>query len=212
MSSRSVEADDPRHRRVVLLRGINVGKGGRIAMSDLIECTEAAGGSSVRTVLATGNVIVTDQRPVTELRAALEASYAQRFGYRSVVQVLALDDVAAMASSYPFDTLPQHHDYVVFSDDPEVTTRVTVAMRAAIRAVGEAATGTDAGAGTDAHARAGRTAGTEAVAEGAGCVYWRVPRGSTLTSDAYKVLDGRENKRHLTTRNLKTLARILAVG
>ncbi|PAY22619.1 hypothetical protein CEY15_13000 [Dietzia natronolimnaea] len=207
-----MEADDPRQRRVVLLRGINVGKGGRIAMSDLIECTEAAGGSSVRTVLATGNVIVTDQRPVTELRAALEASYAQRFGYRSVVQVLALDDVAAMASSYPFDTLPQHHDYVVFSDDPEVTTRVTVAMRAAIRDVGEAATGTDAGAGADAHARAGRTAGTEAVAEGAGCVYWRVPRGSTLTSDAYKVLDGRENKRHLTTRNLKTLARILAAG
>ncbi|MFN7243475.1 MAG: hypothetical protein ACK4M5_09525 [Dietzia cercidiphylli] len=43
-------------------------------------------------------------------------------------------------------------------------------------------------------------------------MYWRVPRGSTLTSDAYKVLDGRENKRHLTTRNLRTLDRILAAG
>ncbi|MBB1023271.1 MULTISPECIES: DUF1697 domain-containing protein [unclassified Dietzia] len=207
MSSRSAQTDDPGHRRVVLLRGINVGKGGRIAMSDLIECTEAAGGTSVRTVLATGNVIVTDKRPVPELRAALEAAYAERFGYRSVLQVLPLDDVATMASSYPFDTLPEHHDYVVFSDDPEVTTRVAVAMHAAIREVGEVA------AGTDAHAGAGMTtSSTEAVAEGAGCVYWRVPRGSTLTSDASAVLDGRENKGHLTTRNLKTLARILAAG
>ena len=59
------------HRLVALLRGINVGKAARIAMADLAECTEAAGCADVRTVLATGNVILTDPRPVAEVRAAL---------------------------------------------------------------------------------------------------------------------------------------------
>ncbi|MBB1035941.1 DUF1697 domain-containing protein [Dietzia sp. CQ4] len=212
MSTGSAGPHAGEHRKVVLLRGINVGKSNRIAMPDLVACTEAAGGTSVTTVLATGNVLVTDPRPVTGLRAALESAYAERFDYKAVVQVLTLDAVATVVAAYPFDALPEHHDYVVFSDDPEVTTRVTVAMRAAIRKVGEAAAGADAHAGSGPATDSETTVSTEAVAEGAGCVYWRVPRGSTSTSDAYKVLDGRENKRHLTTRNLRTLDRILAAG
>lgn len=181
-------------RKVVLLRGINVGKAARIAMSDLRACTEAAGGADAITFLASGNLLVTDPRPVPEVRAALEAAYADRFGYDAVVQVLTRDALEAVVESYPFDTLEEHHDYVVFSDDPAVTTRVSEAMRTAIDPTG----------GTDSS--------TEAVAEGPGCVYWRVPRGSTLASEAYKVLDHRENKRHLTTRNIKTLRKILAAG
>ncbi|MFN3602276.1 MAG: DUF1697 domain-containing protein [Dietzia sp.] len=192
MSSGSSVPGTRRHRKVALLRGINVGKGGRIAMRDLCACTEAAGGTAVKTVLATGNVLVTDPRPVSELRVALEAAYAERFGYEAVVQVVSLDSLVAAVASYPFDTLEDHHDYVVFSDDPVVTTRVVDAMRSAIE-------------GTDA-------AGTEAVAEGPGCVYWRVAKGTTLSSDAAKVLDRRENKRHLTTRNIRTLDKILAAG
>ncbi|MBB1031972.1 DUF1697 domain-containing protein, partial [Dietzia sp. SLG310A2-38A2] len=179
MSSGSANPGAGEHRKVVLLRGINVGTSKRIAMRDLVACTEAAGGTAVSTVLATGNVLVTDPRPASELRATLEAAYAERFGYQAVVQVLTLEAVATAVTSYPFDTLAEHHDYVVFSDDPVVTTRVTGAMRAAIREVGGAAAGTDAhadaGATTipDTHADAGATAGTEAVAEGPGCVYWR---------------------------------------
>lgn len=181
-------------RKVVLLRGINVGKAARIAMSDLKACTESAGGADVKTFLATGNLLVTDPRPVPELRAVLEAAYADRFGYDAVVQVLTRDALEAAVESYPFDTLEEHHDYVVFSDDPVVTSRVAQAMRAGIDA-------------TEA-----TSSSTEAVAEGRGCVYWRVPRGSTLASEAYKVLDRRENKRHLTTRNILTLRKMLAAG
>lgn len=180
------------HRKVVLLRGINVGKAARIAMSDLKACTEAAGGVDVITFLASGNVLVTDPRPVPEVRAALEAAYADRFGYDAVVQVLTRDALESAVESYPFPTLEEHHDYVVFSDDPAVTTRVAEAMRAAIDSVGDAGSS------------------TEAVAEGPGCVHWRVPRGSTLASEAYTVLDHRDTKRHLTTRNIKTLRKILA--
>lgn len=181
-------------RKVALLRGINVGKAARIAMSDLRACTEAAGSTEVKTFLASGNLLVTDPRSVDELRAVLEAVYADRFGYDAVVQVLTRDALEAAVESYPFDTVAEHHDYVVFSDDPVVTTRVARAMRTAIDASG------------------GATVPTEAVAAGPGCVHWRVPRGATLTSEASAVLGHRENKRHLTTRNITTLRKMLAAG
>lgn len=181
------------HDRVVaLLRGINVGKGARIAMADLRDCTEAAGATAVKTILATGNVLLTDPRPVPELRAALERAYSDRFGYDAVVQVIALDTLEAAVSAYPFETLEEHHDYLVFSDDAAVADRVVEAMRGAIDEAGRA------------------TTCTEAVARGADCIYWRVPKGSTLSSEAAKVLAGKENKRHLTTRNLRTARKILA--
>lgn len=176
-------------RRVVLLRGINVGKGARIAMTDLRDCTEAAGCTGVKTVLATGNVVLTDARPAAELRAALENAYATRFGYDALVQIISRDDVETAAAGYPFDTLDEHHDYLVFSDDPAVTELVVTTMSEVIE-----------------------PGGTEAVAAGPGWVYWRVSRGATLSSAAAKVLNAREHRRHLTTRNLKTVRRILAAG
>lgn len=176
-------------RAVALLRGINVGKGNRMTMADLRACTEAAGCSQVATVLASGNVVVTDERSVTELRQALEATYSARFDYNAVVQVLTRQALAAAVDGYPFDTLAEHHDYLVFSDSAQVTTRVVQAMSDGIRP------------GT-----------TEIVAAGPDCVYWRVPRGSTRTSAAAIVLEARENKIHLTTRNLTTLRKILAAG
>lgn len=178
-----------RRRAVVLLRGINVGKANRIAMADLRACTEAAGCREVATVLASGNVVVSDERAVPELRRALEAAYSKSFGYDAVVQVLTRQALASAVDGYPFDTLAEHHDYLVFSDSAEVTTRVAQAMADGLRP------------GT-----------TETVATGPECLYWRVPRGSTLKSAAAKVLDARENKTHLTTRNLTTLRKILAMG
>lgn len=182
------------NRAVALLRGINVGKGPRIAMADLRACTEAAGATAAQTVLATGNVLLTDPRPVPELRAALERAYGERFGYEAVVQVVTFDALEAAVAAYPFDTLEHHHDYLVFSDDEAVTDRVVTAMRAVIDAAGQT------------------TTSTEAVARGTVCVYWRLPKGSTLSSDAAKVLDRRENMQHLTTRNIRTLRKILAAG
>ncbi len=176
-------------RVVILLRGINVGRANRIAMADLRTCTEDAGCRHVTTVLASGNVIATDERPAAELRRALEAAYSARFGYHSVVQVLPRDTLVAAVDGYPFDSLAEHHDYLVFSDSADVTARVAQAMSDELRP------------GT-----------TETVATGPDCVYWRVPRGSTLKSGAAQVLDARENKTHLTTRNLTTLRKILAVG
>jgi uncharacterized protein (DUF1697 family) len=176
-------------RKIALLRGINVGRSARIAMADLRACTEAAGCREVATVLATGNVIVTDPRPEGVLRSVLEDAYSQRFAYDAVVQVLARDAVETSVAGYPFESLAEHHDYLVFSDDPAVTVAVAEAMAATID-----------------------PAGSERVAAGPGCVYWRVSRGDTLTSPAAGVTTDRRYQRHLTMRNIKTVHKILAVG
>lgn len=180
---------DHGERKVAFLRGINVGKSARIAMADLRECTEAAGCTDVKTVLATGNVVLTDPRPAADLRAVLEAAYADRFGYDAVVQVLTRDAVEDAVAAYPFATLDDHHDYLIFCDDPDVTVAVAEAMRAVVA-----------------------PDGTEAVEAGRGCLYWRVPRGSTLTSPAAKATGDRSHEKHLTTRNIKTLHKVLALG
>lgn len=176
-------------RSVALLRGINVGAGARIAMADLVSCTESVGCTEVRTVLATGNVILTDSRPAAELREALETTYSDRFDYGAVVQVLDLDAVAAAVDAYPFESLADHHDYVVFSDDAALTEQVVHEMATAL-----------------GHS------GTGAVAVGPGCLHWRMAKGETLSSAAGKVLGRSAYKRHLTTRNLNTLRKLLAVG
>ena len=174
---------------MVLLRGINVGKGARIAMADLRACTTDVGCAEVATVLATGNIVLTDPRGDRELRAALEAAYSKRFDYTAIVQVVDRHTLECAASEYPFESFDDHHDYLVFSDDPDVSSKILTQMQDAIA-----------------------PGGTESVAPGRGCVYWRVPRGSTLGSPAGKVLDLREYRGHLTTRNLNTVRRILAVG
>jgi uncharacterized protein (DUF1697 family) len=58
---------------IALLRGINVGKAKRIAMADLKAVVESLGGTAVKTLLNSGNVVFTTRRAITgaKLRAAI---------------------------------------------------------------------------------------------------------------------------------------------
>ena len=68
-------------RYVALLRGINVGRHKRLAMSDLRELLGAAGHSEVRTHLQSGNALFTSQnRNPERLAGEIEARIKQRLG------------------------------------------------------------------------------------------------------------------------------------
>ena len=58
---------------IALLRGINVGKAKRIAMADLKAVVESLGGTGVKTLLNSGNVVFTTTRAITgpKLRQAI---------------------------------------------------------------------------------------------------------------------------------------------
>ena len=82
---------------IALLRGVNVGRGNRVAMADLRAVTESLGFTRVRTLLNSGNLLF-DAEPAPDHAARLEAAFGERLGLRSRITVLtaaALDGVMA---------------------------------------------------------------------------------------------------------------------
>jgi uncharacterized protein (DUF1697 family) len=174
-------------RAVALLRGVNVG-GVRFAMADLRAALEQAGFAQVRTVLASGNVLLTaSEDDPTAIAAKVHSVIHERFGFDVAVIVVDLPMVRAAVDGYPFATDPERHAYVVFA---------------------EAATSLDellAPAGTVDE-------GLERVERGDGVLYWEVPKGRTLDSPFGKRVGQRAKAGAVTTRNRNTLEKILAAG
>jgi uncharacterized protein (DUF1697 family) len=170
---------------VVLLRGINVG-GINIKMADLRAALTSAGFTDVRTVLATGNVLLRSALSVAALKAQVESALAQTFGYQAWVVVLNVPTLRAIVESYPFDAEREGwHPYVVFgSDDSHLTELSALAEE------------------LDPE--------LERVTAGRDVVYWEVRAGSTTTSRFGKATAKAKFKSTTTTRNLRTLVKLLA--
>jgi uncharacterized protein (DUF1697 family) len=84
---------------VVLLRGINVNPTTKVAMADLRGLLEALGYTSVRTLLQSGNVLLSSgKRPSV---GPIEAAIAAETGVRSKVVVLPVDELGRIASANP---------------------------------------------------------------------------------------------------------------
>ena len=73
-------------RLVALIRGINVGKNNRLAMKDLRELIEAAGGVDVKTVLQSGNAVFTGSGSAADWQHRLSRDLA---GHGLTVPVIA---------------------------------------------------------------------------------------------------------------------------
>jgi uncharacterized protein (DUF1697 family) len=88
---------------VALVRGINVGRAKRIAMTDLREAIESLGNANVRTLLNSGNVVFDARRPSTEgLSRSIEESIRARFGFSAIVAVITAAELAAIIRANPF--------------------------------------------------------------------------------------------------------------
>jgi uncharacterized protein (DUF1697 family) len=94
---------------VLLLRGINVNPTTKVAMSDLRALLVALGYEDVRTLLQSGNVLLSSpKRPVV---GPIESAIASETGVRSRVVVLSLAEFTAIAEANPL------------SDDPAIQER-----------------------------------------------------------------------------------------
>ncbi|MBW4041863.1 MAG: DUF1697 domain-containing protein [Acidobacteria bacterium] len=174
-------------RAVALLRGVNVG-GVRFGMSDLAAALEQAGFSEVRTVLASGNVIVTtDVDGPRGIADAISTVIEDRFGFDVAAIVVSLPVVRLVVEEYPFPRVGDRHAYVVFADAGEaLADLVDVAL---------AVESTE-----------------ERVRPGESVVYWDVPKGRTPNSPFGKRFGRWQRSGVVTTRNIATLERILAAG
>jgi uncharacterized protein (DUF1697 family) len=90
-------------RYVALLRGINVGKAKRVAMADLRALLADLGYTGVRTVLNSGNAVLTgDDAPTAEHAARIEAAIAERLGLDVRCVVLTADELRTIVDGHPF--------------------------------------------------------------------------------------------------------------
>ena len=170
-------------RYAAFLRGVNVG-GVNLKMTAVGQALEAAGFTNVKTILASGNVLLDSRAGVAAVRKKAEKALRDQFGYEAWVLAYELDTVAEISQGYPFERdVEGHHSYVTFVSDDEVLRDL-------------AALADDPGPG-------------EKIEAGTGVIYWQVPRSATLTSAMGKTMGNKRFKSSTTTRNLRTLEKVL---
>ncbi|MBE7733292.1 DUF1697 domain-containing protein [Devosia faecipullorum] len=91
------------------LRGINLGKR-QMKMADLKACLETAGFEAVKTVLASGNVLVTAEGSEAEIRQRLETAIADQFDFKVGVVLRSDVQLQAMLAQNPFVALDPFAD------------------------------------------------------------------------------------------------------
>lgn len=172
-------------RYVVLLRGINVG-GINIKMADLKAAIEGAAFEGVRTVLASGNVLVDSDVPAAEVKDRFQTTLRERFGYDAWVLVYPQAMIAEIAEAYPYDASDDtKQPYVVFSED------------------GASAEELAAIADLDPELE-------QAELGPHGVLFWEVKKGETLHSKLGKASSKAKYKSTTTTRNLRTVLKLVA--
>jgi uncharacterized protein (DUF1697 family) len=114
-------------RYVALLRGVNVGKAGRLAMADLRDVVAGLGYSDVRTVLNSGNVVFAGAPAATdEVARRLERELAARVGLSTRAIVLTAEELAAAVRDDPLGGIATNPSrlLVAFVADPSDVRRL----------------------------------------------------------------------------------------
>lgn len=87
--------------QIALLRGVNLGKR-QVVMSELRAVIEAGGYSDVRTLIASGNLILNAKQKGAKLEAALEKLILDGLGLKTDVFVRDADELDAIIAANPF--------------------------------------------------------------------------------------------------------------
>ena len=103
---------------VALLRAVNVGGTGKLPMAALRAMAEAAGFASVRTFIASGNLLFDSGLEEAGVKAALEARLATYAGRPVGVLVRTAEEMAAVAVGTPFPDAPPNRTLAIFLDAP----------------------------------------------------------------------------------------------
>ena len=101
---------------VALLRAVNVGGTGKLPMTELKAMCEAAGFLSVRTYIASGNVVFQSAKTEAQVKAALEKALSTYAGKPVGVLVRTAAEMAAVLKQNPFVKMPGNRAVTYFLD------------------------------------------------------------------------------------------------
>jgi uncharacterized protein (DUF1697 family) len=165
------------------LRGVNVG-GVNLKMAEVAKSFEEVGFTNVRTILASGNVLLDSRSGVDAVRKKAEKALRDTFGYDAWVLAYDLDTVRSISERFPFEReVDRYHSYVTFVTDADVLDELADLRE---------------DAGPD-----------EKVERGEGVIYWQVPNKGTLETAIGKTMGKKRYKSSTTTRNLRTIEKVL---
>lgn len=171
-------------RYAALIRGVNVG-GVAMKMSDVANVFGDLGLQDVKTVLASGNVLFDSPEGPSVLRPEIEAALGAAFGYQARVQVLSTAELRGIVDRFPFPADREGwHPYVIFVMGDQARDGL-LALQPELDPE------------------------LEQLAAGQGVLYWSVVRGRTLDSVIGKATAATKYKTMITTRNLRTLHKLL---
>jgi uncharacterized protein (DUF1697 family) len=101
---------------VALLRAVNVGGTGKLPMSDLKSICEELGFGSVRTYIASGNVVFTSRKSEAVIKAALEKALEAYAAKPIGVHARSAALMAQVLSDNPFPKAAPNRTMAVFLD------------------------------------------------------------------------------------------------
>jgi uncharacterized protein (DUF1697 family) len=101
---------------VALLRAVNVGGTGKLPMSDLKDICEELGFGTVRTYIASGNVVFESRKSEAAIKAALEKSLQAHAGKPIGVLVRTAAEMAQVLADNPFPKAAPNRTMAVFLD------------------------------------------------------------------------------------------------
>lgn len=175
----------------VFLRGINV-NGITIKMEALKSAFEEMGFSDVKTLLATGNVVISSPgngMSKEELTAFIEGKLREHFSYDAHVFLLdSAETTTVCAAANEITVSESCHHYFLLCGDEEILSEIGALFESVSHGPEEQFILLPYGAS------------------------WIVPKGSTLSSEfGSKVLGRKKYKDKLTSRNMNTMEKIRAL-
>lgn len=172
----------------VFLRGVNVNNT-RMKMEELRAAFKHMGYEGTKTLLGSGNAIVTTEDDVLTVRdhkEKIEMGLSLYFGYEAYVIIKELDQILVIAEEAKGHTIPDgYHHYLMLSND--------VTLPGELKVIHEAC----------------QIAQEEKLLIEPGGTYWIVPKGQTLDSEfGEKVLGKKAFKSRLTSRTMNTVLKV----
>lgn len=180
---------------VALLRGINVGGGGKVPMAGLRALVARLGHRDVGTYIQTGNIVFTPSHDDNAaLAAELTRAIADEFGVRTAAIVVTRSQLAAVidANPYPDAPNPRYLHGVFLAAEPDAAARQRLA---------DALAAVAAGGSRDEATYVGRT------------LYLHTPDGFGTSELARELLLKQKTKppANGTARNWNTVLKLLAL-
>ena len=172
----------------VFLRGVNV-NGTRMKMDELKEAFRKMGYDHPKTLLASGNVVVSSNEAAMTLldhKMKIEMGLSLHFGYEAYVIVKSLEEINAIIEESSLHQVPEgYHHYLLLSNEETLGETLHTMFDSCDHATME-----------------------QFIVATSG-LYWIIPKGQTLGSDfGEKVLGNKSFKSQLTSRTMNTIVKV----